>query len=802
MASKIFRSRWRRAAKLVAGCATVVLAQCGGSSPRDAVVQVTERVIAEQPARLGVNIGASTYYNDQQLAANPFSHGGFAMGRQVLVIRVTQATADTVTDTSHLPDDPDRIVESFAGGRYCIATGARAGETGTIVAHDLEAGRFTLEHAGVPLEEEELVWLHGPVVSRATPDPKEGEPGIGIGDFRRAVGPGVTLDFVPSDARAGDQHMRLRFPATDERISGGVKHYLRATPDTAYRVHIRARGEIPGARLGILFKNYAFEHTEAGATTAMTCGAPELGPEWRDYVFSGLTTSDPRIGEKFSECLIGVAVPAGSEGGAVYIDSIALEDGMLASSSGFNRLLVERLKEARCGVLRFYGSAGLGSLVESFTAANATEASWSFLGLGAFYRFATTSAVLDEWMRLSEEVGAAPWITVGGGNMPDDWHALISYLAAPATFDEHAARRAAHGFGGPWTDRFSTIYLEIGNEWWNRIFRPFHTHVAEKYGELCNTVLARVRAHPHFDPSKIVIVVGGWAINAHHWNTRLDKTVEGPVILSIAPYLLHELNQWASIEEQFAALFADVDAYARHLGPRTIDGLRANSKGTKLAAYELNTHVTGGAAPPEAASAICPSLGAGVAVLDQAMALMRDMGASPISYFTALQRVYNGRVGLWGTFVRDRSGALRPRPVWEGLRLANGFLIEGDMTAVEVTGGATWDQVENGSVPAMKAVPCLHAYAFLSRDAATGKRRLNLLLINRHLSQWQHPTVTLPFTPRATAKRVLLGGGAITDHNEEEMRIAIEESEAEGMARTVSLPVPPFSAVVHQFIEE
>lgn len=798
--SAVRRTGWT--IQVAALCGMALLTSCGGSVPRAAKVLVTDQSVVERPARLGVNVGGSTYYNDQQVVANPFSHGGFSMGRQVLLIRVTKATGNTVQDITHIPDDPDGIAESFAGGKYCIATGARAGETGIIVDHDLKSGRFTLERTGAPLEEEDLVWLHGPAVPRANPEPREGEKGIGIGDFRMAVGPDVTLDYVPSTEHEGDQYLRLTFPASTERSGGGVKHYLRATPDTTYRVRIRARSDIPDAGLGALLKNYAFKHTERGAATEMECADPRLSADWREYVFEGRTGPDARIGDEFSECLVGVDVPAGSPGGAVYVDFIVLEDSKLQSESGFNRFLVERLKEARCGVLRFYGCADLGSLVDAFTAADATEAPWSYLGLASFYRFNATSSVADDWMQLSEEVGALPWITVGGGNMPDDWYALISYLAAPATFDQHAARRAAHGFSAPWTEQFPVIYLEIGNEWWNVLFRPFQTHEAEKYGELCNTILKRIRSHPHFDPSRIKIVAGGWAINAHHWNTRVDKTVDPPVTISVAPYLLHELNDWASAREQFGALFADVDVYALGPGARTLEELRANGKGTALAVYELNTHITGGTAPPEAASEICPSLGAGVAVLDQAMSLMSSLGANPVNYFTALQRVYDDRVGLWGMFVRENSGDLRARPVWEGLRLANQFLIQGDMVDVEVTGADTWDQPENGSVPEMEDIPYLHAYAFLDRDAASGKRQANLLLINRHLSMWQDAWVTLPFAPDSVGKRIALTGEEVTANNEQECRVTLTEPAEEDVAQGVTLAVPPFSAVAFQFTEQ
>lgn len=777
------------------------LAQCSGNVIDAAAVRVTEQVVLESPLRLGINVGGSAYYDDQQVVANPFSHGGFAKGRQTGFVHVGKATDNSIVDAEFDRADLDRISESFAGGRYCVATGQRAGESGAISAHDPDSGVFTLENTGAPLAQGDLVWIAGPDARRANPDPKEGEKGIGIGDFRVAVGEGVSLDYVDADASPSDQCLRLSFPANGQRNSGGVKHYIRATPGTTYRVHVRARSDATNAELRVGMQNQAFKYDEPGAVTEMLCPDARLTPEWRDFVFAGETTEDARIGDSFSAVTIGVSVEAASTGGYAFIDSITLEDGMQSTESGFNRFLVERLKEARCGVLRFYGSADLGNLVDAFTAANAAEAGWNYLSLLSYYRFNTVSSVVDEWMRLALDIGAQPWITVGSANSPDDWYGLISYLAAPAGFDDAANRRASHGHSEPWTARFDTIFLEIGNEWWNPIFRPFHTHEAEKYGQLCSSIIQRVRSHPHFDEKKLQIIVGGWAINAHHWNGLLDRAASGHALLSIAPYLLHELNDYPSPGAMYRALFADVDAYAAFGGLSTLDDLKKNAKDTGIAVYELNTHLTGGKAPAETASELCSSAGAGIAVLDQAMSVMCTMRANPINYFTALQRAYDGRAGLWGNFVRQNTGELRPRPVWHGLRLANEYLIEGDMVAVEVSGGESWDQPENGSVPEMNNVPCLHGYAFLVQDEATSKRRVNLLLINRDVEQWQYASVQLPFTPQPAVQRVALSATSPLDNNETEERVTLTADEIDAGSMD-ELSLPPCTAYVYRFVEQ
>ena len=751
---------------------------------------ITEDVVQQAPHRLGVNIGQSTYYDDKQVVANPLSHGGFAKGRQVQVLRVLESTGDTVTANI---DGFEHLTESFAGGAYTIATGKRAGETGTLVSHEPGTAKYVLEKSGPPLEEEDLVWVKGPLVSRAFPDREEGEKGIGMGDFRLAVDEGVTLDYVDNPDDPMDQFLRLSFPAGADKVSGGFKHYIRPTPNTTYTLRIRARSEAPGSELVVGMRNYGVPHDEPATSTEMVCDTTtQLSESWRDYVFTGDTQSDPRIGEHYGVFIVGIRV-TGGQGGAVYIDDVSLEDGRLDTPSGFSKQLVDHLREARVGSLRFYGVSELGSLTEDITARNTTEAPWTFLSMESFYRTSTTNAVVDQWMQLCQETGADPWITVGSANTPQDWYDLISYLAAPADFDANSARRAAHGFDTPWTEQFGTIYLEIGNEWWNPIFRPFYTYLPAKYGELCATILKRIQEHPHYDSKRIQIIGGGWAINAHHWNGIVDANAPGLDRISLAPYLMHELDR-----VDFGALFADVDAYARLQGQGVLDDLRKNGNNTGLAVYELNSHLTGGTLKPEPASLMTSSLGAGVAVLDQAASVMTHMGADPINYFTSLQRAFNDRLGLWGLFVRESSGELRPRPVWLGLKLANQYFIDGRLVRVDSHDIPTYDQPANGSVPEMDDVPYVHAYACIAESDAG--RHCNVLLINRDLSLEQRVTIVLPFDPEPTAERVSLMG-PVTANNESELAVDLEVRSLSGVARETSVTLPPNAAVVLQFTQ-
>jgi hypothetical protein len=789
--------------------AGALLALSGCAQPQaaesDAIVRVSREVVTPKPQRLGVNLGASYYYGDQQHVANAFGHGGFSQGRQVLMAQAAPgATADSFKDSYFDGSDPDRnYVASFAGGEYCIATGARAGEKGEITGHDLKTGAFTLSQSGAPLEENDAVWLRGSWTSRTVPDPvdKNVERTIGIGDFRPIEEDGVTVSLVPSGNSERDQAVRITFPEGAGRKRGGIKHYIRSVSDNTYTVHVRAKASAPGMELGVALRNFGIPHPDVGNTMGMeAAGDTVLTTEYKDYAFTCTTPNDPRIIEETAvfEIVINAETQSDTELTA-DIDAAWLEDGDLKSEHGFNRAMAEAMKEARCGTLRFYGVSSLAGLVDDFTAASTTEASWTFASLESLGRFNSTDAVLDEWMGLSLEVGAQPWVTVGSANTPDDWHNLISYLCSPAGHDEYSQRRAAHGFEQPWVERFDKVYLEIGNEWWNPVFRPYYVMPPQKYGELCRTILKAVRAHPHFDASRIELVIGGWAINGHHWNGESDKISEGHTMLSVAPYLLHELSDYVSTERRYQALFADVEAYALDGGTSTLADLKANGKGTRVAVYELNTHITGGGAPASIASEICPSAGAGVAVLDQAMALMRDMGASPINYFTTFQRHHDGRLGLWGSMVRTPDGSLRARPVWEGLRLANTSLIAGDMVAVSVEGSPTWDQPENGSVPELDDVPFLHAYAFM--DESAGTTSANVLVINRHTTRSLPLTIELPFSSASSVTSLKLAGDTPESNNEDEEKVTIVQTVIEDYKPGQSLKAPPASATVYRFTE-
>jgi hypothetical protein len=698
------------------------------------------------------------------MTARPFAHGDFKPGRQVGFVKACKSRGSEFQDARYREGDSSTGYRAtFAGGTYTVAAGTHAGESGRIVSHEPGSGIFTTNGPAVSVGD--YVWLRGPLVESAVPDPMPGERELGIGDFRVETSPGVSVDMR-------DEQIAIEVSGRDAYAS--IKHYLIALPSSNYRVQVRARAASGDGQLGVRLTNLGIPGGQPGNRISFACPDTALQPEWTEYTFTGATFDDERIRDHFSMLEVRVT---GSGGGRVsaQLDSIELIDESIDSGFAFSQRLADTVAEAKCGVLRFYGIAGMGNLVEDITAKTAAASTWTFTdGPGGFQRH-TTHAVLDDWLSLASKTGAAPWLTIGGANTPADWHSLISYLAAPADFDAASQKRSTNGRAEPWIDAFDTVYLELGNEWWNGIFAPFVIDDPGDYAALVDLVFGRVRAHPHFDAEKVRLVAGGWAINGRDWNVKLKDTAVHYDEITVAPYLAHELDG-----PDYPALFSDVEASYE----RNKTWLR---NPMNLSVYELNTHTLGGAITPAQVSELAPSLAAGLAVLDQAMSCMANWRADPVNYFTYFQRSFGSgdqeRVGLWGNFVLARDGTHRPRPIWQGLRLANRHVIEGDMVAVHVTGAESRNR---GNVPWVKA------YAFLKPGG-----QANVLLFNRHPTEERPVQIAIPFERVAAIEQVRLHSTALTDNNEEYERVKLVEESVDAVRRSFTLP--PHSATALQF---
>jgi hypothetical protein len=129
-----------------------------------------------------------------------------------------------------------------------------------------------------------------------------------------------------------------------------------------------------------------------------------------------------------------------------------------------------------------------------------------------------------------------PWLEMPLYFRPQDWQALIEYLAAP--YDPAvdtpkdkpwAYKRYRQGHPAPWSDDFGQLFFELGNETWNRTFGPWNWptmtdaatgasyHPGEVYGLYQEQVIQTMKASRWWKLAgldrKVRFVIGGWIIN-------------------------------------------------------------------------------------------------------------------------------------------------------------------------------------------------------------------------------------------------------------------------------------------------
>ena len=126
-------------------------------------------------------------------------------------------------------------------------------------------------------------------------------------------------------------------------------------------------------------------------------------------------------------------------------------------------------------------------------------------------RIQPNSAVgLHQMLTVCEELGAQPWIIVSTRYTPDEQANLIEYLAGPVT-SPYGKKRADWGHPAPWTQSFSRISLEMGNEVWNNSFKAQgFAGEPQRYGAFAQMMFEAMQKSPYFDKNKFELIVNGW----------------------------------------------------------------------------------------------------------------------------------------------------------------------------------------------------------------------------------------------------------------------------------------------------
>jgi hypothetical protein len=402
---------------------------------------------------------------------------------------------------------------------------------------------------------------------------------------------------------------------------------------------------------------------------------------------------------------------------------------------------------------------------------------------------------LPQTLGVLEKAGSDLWLQVEPHFTPEEWRGLVEYLAAPAAPGRPwAEKRRDQGRAAPWTDAFGTIYFEIGNETWNRLFQPWifpqMTDAAtgeayapgEVYGLFQEHMIAALRASPWWTEAglddKVKFVLGGWNrlnyglqaaqrspnsdfMTVATYNGGWDEN-EGPPTRTLPSYfnILNQVSQ-ASIPN------------ARRHSEEVRDLSRARGRPIQAGTYEagpgyaLNGLNKAKVSKEQAAiqEEVMKSQAGGVATLDSFLAQAAE------GY--AIQNAFTFSEGLrWSSHATwDKGGQAYPH--WQLIALLNREGL-GEMLQVDRRESPTVDLKKGALRIAVRDAPLVSAYATRRGD------RINLFVISRRVPGYPDagddgctPTeIELPFhTARSMTLHRMDGKYDATNVRREETRV-------------------------------
>ncbi len=455
-----------------------------------------------------------------------------------------------------------------------------------------------------------------------------------------------------------------------------------------------------------------------------------LTNQWQDYSYSfNAAENGSYVGP--------VQVVFSVAGASAYLDDVSLTAPAAANNpTAYRNEVVSTLQALHPGVLRYnsYGEIGdtiANSLAVPFARQRAAHDTQSteqdMIPMG-----------LHDFLVLCQTVGAEPWFTVPMGITPADMQNLIQYLGGAAS-TPYGAIRASLGQSAPWTSVFPVIHLELGNELWNSGMTGEAILDPVVYGNRTATIFAAARASAGYTPGNFDLIMGSQVVNS--WRTQQEMSnSSGYDSVDVAPYLFNSLSDYSSNEAIFGPMFAQPEQIdesspsglviagappSNYVAQQARAAVTARSSPTKLAIYEVNLSTVSGTAPQKVLNQVVGGVGAGIAMADHMLLMLRDLGITTQSMFELPGYLHHfnntasgGRetVPLWGSVI-DMGGPTNVRrPTYLAEQLANSAIMP-TMLATTVTGlNPTWNQPlgANDTVTPIKlpAAHYLQAFAF------------------------------------------------------------------------------------------
>jgi Fibronectin type III domain len=496
-----------------------------------------------------------------------------------------------------------------------------------------------------------------------------------------------------------------------------------------------------------------------------------------------------------------------------YLDDVSLQASSPSNPTAFRDAVVATLTALNPGSLRFWSGNQLGDTLDNLIAG-------PFSRMRSGYSAYSTSATsieygLHDFLQLCQTIGAEPWFVVPSTFTTTEAANLIEYLGSAST-TTYGAKRAAQGQVEPWTSVLPKIHLEFGNEAWNSTFRGGSIESSAAYGARAQTIFAAMRADPAYSASSFDLVLGGQAGNP--WlNQQIQNNTNNNDSFAIAPYMMNEVNTFATNEDLFAPLLAEPQAFYSPSGHAegvnstylTIDGVGRSVNGgmvyldqlaiqnsthpVPVVIYESNLSTLSGAITQSVINEFTPSIGAGLAEIENMLLGMshgiitQNLWQLPQWNFAISTAGGATRVPLWGAVIDMGGPTNLRRPQYLAIQLANQTIPSGGSMLQTVQSGAnpTWNQALVNSVQ-LSGAQYIESFAFLKGSQSA------FILLNLNMTSALPVTFSGANAPTGTVQLTQLTSANLTDTNENsEVVVPVSSSQTFTAATTLSLP--PFS---------
>src|ERR1051326_8487087 len=748
-------------------------------------INVTNNVVLANTKHVGIS-GISHYYYDRLLLKNlVWFNAGFEGLRWRTMIRCDHGSANTCVDDLLSDQWPTGF---WDGGTYEFVLGTIKGRTGTISSFttaprdNVTGNTFTFADSGTAPAQGDYF-----IAEKIFPGGAE----TGWSDALQAFGGATyateTTDLAPDPA--GRQCIRLNASGAGQSISiatpfGAFQNSNFVVLNGTFRITFKAKGT--GG------SNSVRVRLQRGSNTPLVDRTVGLSTSWSTY------TVDFSAAEPLDIAVAMVNLSFTEAGSSVLLDDVSLvqTNSDPTNITAFRDAVVNVLRDFHPGSLRAH-VLDQGDCLDDLIGDPFAHRRNEYTPYSNSKR--TVPYGWHEFLELCELVGAEPYISIPLPFTDREAANLIEYLAGPST-SPYGAKRAARGHAAPWTQSFSRIHLEFGNEAWNPVFRGA-TMFAADYGHRGNDFFAVMRSSPYFDAAKFNLILGVQAANpfnsrtTHHASTMHDS-------LAIAPYMATRIDDYASNEQLFGGLFAEASWWsnpgpgANAEGPerQTYDFINGTSRPVPLMVYEVNMNTTFGSIPQSLIDGFTASIGAGLAVADHMLIMMRDEKIRDQDLFSlgGYRLSFNDGTGrtapLWA-ITRDIGINDRKRPQYLALKLVNEVL-SGDLVATTQSGdNPKWNQPLTNRIQ-LDNVSYIQSFAFVNGT------QHGVVIFNLHRTASLDVTVAGTNAPSGTVTMKRLTSANITDTNELSDVVAVTTQTLTNFDGSQTLTLPPFSMTV------